>query len=166
MEFFSSRPSGWMVDGSISERGWEFISSSPSSDRLWEPPSFLYNGYRFFPWGYSSWSVRLTTHLHRVPRSRMRGAILPLPQYAFKAWCSVKNHRDTFTLPLPYPPHLEVVSSICNLRTRHVVVTRTRIMWEEEYNMNNKHINIIAYAYANYFAVNTFTRLLMRISSN
>jgi hypothetical protein len=26
----------------------------------------------------------------------MRGAILPLPQYAFMAWCLVK-HRDNFT---------------------------------------------------------------------
>jgi hypothetical protein len=26
----------------------------------------------------------------------MRGAILPLPQYAFIAWCLVK-HRDNFT---------------------------------------------------------------------
>jgi hypothetical protein len=28
--------------------------------------------------------------LHLVPRSRMRPAIPPLPQYAFMAWCSVK----------------------------------------------------------------------------
>jgi hypothetical protein len=28
----------------------------------------------------------------------MRGAILPLPQYAFMAWCSVKKkHRVSFT---------------------------------------------------------------------
>jgi hypothetical protein len=26
-----------------------------------------------------------------VPRSRMRGTIPPLPQYAFLAWCSVKK---------------------------------------------------------------------------
>jgi hypothetical protein len=30
----------------------------------------------------------------------MRGAILPIPQYAFMEWCLVK-HRDNFTLPLP-----------------------------------------------------------------
>jgi hypothetical protein len=35
--------------------------------------------------------VKLTTHLHLVPTSRMRGgAIPPLPQYAFMALCSVK----------------------------------------------------------------------------
>jgi len=46
--------------------------------------------------------MNLTTHLHLVPRSRMRGTILPLPQYAFMAWCSVKKkHRDNFTLLYP-----------------------------------------------------------------
>jgi len=31
-----------------------------------------------------------------VLRSRMRGAIPPLPQYVFMEWCLVK-HGDTFT---------------------------------------------------------------------
>jgi hypothetical protein len=31
----------------------------------------------------------------------MSGAITPLPQYAFMAWCLVK-HRDNFTFTLPY----------------------------------------------------------------
>jgi len=35
--------------------------------------------------------VKLTTHFHLVPRSRMRGAIPPLPQYVFMVWCSVKK---------------------------------------------------------------------------
>jgi hypothetical protein len=53
--------------------------------------------------GYSGRGMKLTTHIHLVPRSRMRGAIPPLPQYAFMAWCLVK-HRDkfTFTFILPY----------------------------------------------------------------
>jgi hypothetical protein len=29
----------------------------------------------------------------------MLGDVPPLPQYAFMAWCSVKEHRDNFTLP-------------------------------------------------------------------
>jgi len=33
--------------------------------------------------------VKLTTRLNLVPRSRMRGAIPPLLQYAFVEWCSV-----------------------------------------------------------------------------
>jgi hypothetical protein len=35
--------------------------------------------------------VKLTIHLHLVPRLRMRGAIAPLPQYACMAWYSVKK---------------------------------------------------------------------------
>jgi hypothetical protein len=48
----------------------------------------------------------LTTHLDLVPRSRMRGATSPLPQYVFMAWCLVK-YRDnfTFTFTLAQPPH-------------------------------------------------------------
>jgi hypothetical protein len=40
--------------------------------------------------------VRLTTHLHLVPRLRIRGAIPPLTQYVSLAWCLVK-HRDDFS---------------------------------------------------------------------
>jgi hypothetical protein len=46
--------------------------------------------------GSSGRGVKLTTHLHLVPRSRVSGTILPLPQYVFMAWFLVK-HRDNFT---------------------------------------------------------------------
>jgi len=49
--------------------------------------------------------VKLTTHLHLVPRSRMRGAIPPLPRYVLMARCLVK-HRDKFTLPYLYIENL------------------------------------------------------------
>jgi hypothetical protein len=39
--------------------------------------------------------VKLTTHLHLVPRSGMCGAIPP-PQHDFMAWCSVKHRDFTF----------------------------------------------------------------------
>jgi hypothetical protein len=45
--------------------------------------------------GESGWGVKLTTHLHLVPKSRMSGAIPPLPQLVFMMWCLVK-HRDNF----------------------------------------------------------------------
>jgi len=42
--------------------------------------------------------MKLTTHIHLVPVSRMRGAIPPFRPYAFMAWCSVKMSSET-TLP-------------------------------------------------------------------
>lgn len=36
--------------------------------------------------GLSSWGMKLTTHLHLVPRLRISGATLLLPLYAFLAW--------------------------------------------------------------------------------
>jgi len=35
--------------------------------------------------------VKLTTHVHLVPRLRMRGAIPPLPQYVFMTWRPIKH---------------------------------------------------------------------------
>jgi len=47
--------------------------------------------------------VKLTTHLHLVSRSRRCGAILPLRQYAFMAWCSVKKEaQGQLSLLLPF----------------------------------------------------------------
>jgi hypothetical protein len=40
--------------------------------------------------------VKLTTHLHLVQTLRMRGAIPPLSQYAFMAWCSVKAQGQLY----------------------------------------------------------------------
>jgi hypothetical protein len=40
--------------------------------------------------------VKLTTHLHLVPRSRISGDIPPLPHYAFMAWCSVKAQGQLY----------------------------------------------------------------------
>jgi hypothetical protein len=39
--------------------------------------------------------VKLTAPLHLVQRPRIRGAIPPIPQYAFKAWCSAENNTGT-----------------------------------------------------------------------
>jgi hypothetical protein len=44
--------------------------------------------------------MKLNTHLHLVPRSKICGAILPLPQYVFMALCLVK-HRKILPLLLP-----------------------------------------------------------------
>jgi hypothetical protein len=46
---------------------------------------------------------KLTTHVHLVYRSRLRGAIPPLPQYAFMTWYSVKAQG-----------HLYLTFAVCN----------------------------------------------------
>jgi len=48
--------------------------------------------------------VKLTTHLHLVSWSRMRGAIRLLPQHAFLAWCSDKSTGTTLSFSF-YPHH-------------------------------------------------------------
>jgi hypothetical protein len=105
---------------------------------LWKESSSLIvhhlTSRRPFPRGLSSRGVKLTTHLHLVPMSRMRGAIPPLPQYLFLAWCLVK-HSDNFTFtfnprfhafldrdfpdcwtgkvgPIPWLPHTVVLISM------------------------------------------------------
>jgi hypothetical protein len=45
--------------------------------------------------------VKLTTHLHLMPSLRMRGATLPLPQYAFMRGDLLKKAQGLyFTLPV------------------------------------------------------------------
>jgi hypothetical protein len=57
------------------------IFSSPHRpDRLWGPPILLSNGYPgSYPEAKETGIVKLTTHLHLVPRSRKCGSIHPLP---------------------------------------------------------------------------------------
>jgi hypothetical protein len=52
----------------------------------------------------------MTTHLHLVPRSRILGAILPLHNYIFVAWCSVRTHCKN------------VCSETINLETSKIIV--------------------------------------------
>jgi hypothetical protein len=92
----------------------EFFSSPPRSEWLWDPPNLLSKGYQgLCPWGYSGRVVKLTTHLHLVPRSKNEWSYTSTPQYAFMAWCLVK-HTDNFTFieqllslssPLSLPSH-------------------------------------------------------------
>jgi hypothetical protein len=55
--------------------------------------------------------VRLITHLHLVPMSRMRGAIPALLCYALMASCSVKKSTGT-NLPLPLPFTFEALTAM------------------------------------------------------
>jgi hypothetical protein len=47
-----------------------------------QPPINGHGG--LFPWGESGQGVKLTTHFHLVPRSRIRGAILPLSSASWR----------------------------------------------------------------------------------
>jgi hypothetical protein len=58
--------------GSIPGGGKGFFLHPLCPDRLWGPPSLLYNGYwGSFARGKARPGVTLTTHPHLVPRSRM-----------------------------------------------------------------------------------------------
>jgi hypothetical protein len=62
---------GWITGGLSPGKDWEIFCSSPRPDRIWYPPSLLSNGYqRLFLWGLGGWGVKLTTHLHLMPRSK------------------------------------------------------------------------------------------------
>jgi hypothetical protein len=86
--------------GSTPGRGRDFFSPLLCPDRLWGPPSLLSNGYR----GLLSLGSKLLrgeanhSHSSSTEIKNAWGAITPLPQYAFMAWCLVK-HRDFIFLP-------------------------------------------------------------------
>jgi hypothetical protein len=42
--------------------------------------------------------VKLKTHFPLMPRTKVRGAIYPFPQYAFMAWCSVKAQGKLYII--------------------------------------------------------------------
>jgi hypothetical protein len=78
---------GWMIEGSNPGKDWEFLLNpvyrralGPTQPHIqWAP-------------GAPSPGVKRSgceDHFHLVPRSRMRGAVPPLPQYTFMVWCSV-----------------------------------------------------------------------------
>jgi hypothetical protein len=77
--------------------------TSKRPDRLWGPPSLIFNGYRDSPPGIKGRGVKLTTSLHLVPCLRMGGVIPPLPKYAVMAgtrrtllsYCIVVHHVIT-----------------------------------------------------------------------
>jgi hypothetical protein len=71
----------------------------------------------------------------------MGGAINPLPQYAFVAWCSVKGSKGT-TLPLPEPPkHEEKFQLILSLQ--FIISVSKQIPGPLSYLFLSKYIDFI-----------------------
>jgi hypothetical protein len=66
----------WGLDGPGFEtwKGQEIFSFSKHPNRLCDPPSLLFNGYGGSILWVKCVSVKLTTHLHPVPRLRMSAA--------------------------------------------------------------------------------------------
>jgi hypothetical protein len=92
---FVGLATGYMLDvreiGVRVPVGARFFSSPRLPDRLWGLPSLLSNGYRgLFPRWQIGRSVKQTTHLQLVPRSRTRGSIHPsTPPYILLAKCLI-----------------------------------------------------------------------------
>jgi hypothetical protein len=81
--------------------------------------------------------VKLTTHLHLVPRSKNDGAIPPLLQYAFMVWCLVKSTGTTLPLPFTFiDPNLIYTSN----------VTRFTVLHTFDKALSNKPISINVYS--------------------
>jgi hypothetical protein len=86
----------------IQSIGKRFFSTPQCPDRLWWPFSLLSNGY----WILSGDKVKLTTHLHLVPISRMVELYL---QSHISLHCAALNYLSKgTTLPLPLAAEVSV----------------------------------------------------------
>jgi hypothetical protein len=72
-------------------------STDPINLEFHQPPIQWVSGDLSLGW--SGRDVKLTTHLHLVPRWKNAWSYTSTPQYVFMAWCLVK-HRDNFTFTL------------------------------------------------------------------
>jgi hypothetical protein len=89
---YSDGLDGW---GSIPDKGKIFFCISQRLDRLWGPPSVLYNGNRgLFPRGRG---VKLTTRLHLERGSRMMELYLHSLHMSSSHAVQLIKHRDSFT---------------------------------------------------------------------
>jgi hypothetical protein len=86
--------------GSIHGRGSDFsLPHRVQTGSGAHPASYPMGTWDSFPGGKVAGAWNWPFHLYVVPSERMRGAIPPLSQYVFMAWCLV-NHRDNSTFIL------------------------------------------------------------------
>jgi hypothetical protein len=81
--------------------GMRLATCAFTSTDLWRVVSFLIN--------------IITSSLHLVPRWRMRGAVLPLPQHVFMAWGLVKRRVDFYIT-------CNLYWTVSNLKFSHVQI--------------------------------------------
>ena len=73
------------VRGSNARTGKRFLSSPKRRDRLWGPPSLLFNEYQGSFLGWVGRNVMFTNHLHLAPSLSISAVIPLLHLYAFMA---------------------------------------------------------------------------------
>jgi hypothetical protein len=78
-----------MIGGSSPGRGWQFFSTPPCPNWLWNPSRLLSNGYQgLFPWLEADHSPPSSAEL------KNEWSYISTPQYAFMALCSVKAQAE------------------------------------------------------------------------
>jgi hypothetical protein len=87
-----------MVERSSPGRGWKFFPHHfiQKLGPTQPPTQWITDAISL---GVKGRGVKPTTHLYVVPKSRMRGAIPPLSQYALTVWCSVEALGQLYLLP-------------------------------------------------------------------
>ena len=98
----------WTIRGS-NPGGGEIFRTCP--DRLWGPPSLLYNGYRVFPGLKSGRGVTLTPHPLLVPWPRKSRA-LPLIPYGPYGLYTASVPAQGHTLPYTCTEHKAIILSL------------------------------------------------------
>jgi hypothetical protein len=88
--YSSELRAGWLGVGVPAGAG-NFSLHRVQTGSVVHPASYPMGFKSSFPGDKAAGGMKLTTHLHLVPMSRMHGVVPTLPRYIFMAWCSVKT---------------------------------------------------------------------------
>jgi hypothetical protein len=82
-------------------------------DRPWALPTSSSVDTEAFPSGVSCWSVKLTTHVHLVPKLRMSGA-MPLPPTERNSYIYRLFFKERFIAPINIKTYTKVTKLFLN----------------------------------------------------